>query len=197
MFWRGAKPPESGDVLNNMKPRRGDHDFAGGEAPGNEYSRKPQALKGRQEDTMSFTRLNYHIVFSTKEREPWLEAEVMHELAPYLGGVLKELGGALLAANGPFDHIHLAAILKPTVTVADTIGKVKTSSTKWIKHRFRRAAFAWQEGYAAFTVSYSGMSRVTGYIRRQIEHHRKQPFLEELKTLLKRHRIPFDEKYLL
>jgi REP element-mobilizing transposase RayT len=149
------------------------------------------------EPAMSFTRLNYHIVFSTKEREPWFDAESMGELASYFGGVIRETGGTLLEANGPADHVHLATILRPTVTVAEMVNKMKSNSSKWFKKRFRREAFAWQEGYAAFTVSYSGTGQVISYIRRQVEHHRKRSFVEELKALLKRHRIPFEEKYLL
>jgi REP element-mobilizing transposase RayT len=135
-------------------------------------------------------------VFSTKDREPWLTPAIMEELVPYFGGVLRELGGTLLDANGPEDHVHVAAILKPTMAVSEAIGKLKSNSSRWFKERFGRSAFAWQDGYSAFSVSYSGVPQVLSYVGSQVEHHRKRSYIDELKLLLKAHDIPFEEKYL-
>ena len=56
---------------------------------------------------MSYTQLNYHLVFSTKDRRPWLGPEVMPRLREYLGGIIRNLGGQMVAANGPADHVHI------------------------------------------------------------------------------------------
>lgn len=146
---------------------------------------------------MSFSSLQYHLAFVTKERRPFLGSDMMPRLASYLGGVIRGLGGTLLEANGPEDHIHLTTILPPTRAVADVMRDIKAGSSGWIRHEFRgMKEFAWQDGYAAFSVSQSVMPNVIGYVRTQQEHHRKMTFVEELARLLEKHGISFDPQYL-
>jgi hypothetical protein len=79
----------------------------------------------------------------------------------------------------------------------DVLGRIKANSSKWIHQTFDGLAdFAWQEGYAAFSVSHSASDQVIQYVRRQIEHHSKMDFKQELRALLDRHGIVYDEKYL-
>ncbi|MBN1553995.1 MAG: IS200/IS605 family transposase [Phycisphaerae bacterium] len=146
---------------------------------------------------MSFTNLNYHIVYSTKERRPFLHADILPQLVKYTGGVIRKLQGQLLEANGPEDHFHLLAILPPTVAISECIQKMKAGSSGWIHTTFpNHQDFGWQDGYAAFSISHSAVPRVLNYIQNQQEHHRKMTFEEELIALLKRHNIPYDERYL-
>jgi REP element-mobilizing transposase RayT len=146
---------------------------------------------------MSFTNHNYHVVFSTKGRAEMLKADVMPRLVEYTGGIVRQLDGQLLAANGPSDHIHLLLILPPTQAVADTIRTIKTNTSKWLHETFPDLRdFAWQDGYASFAVSHSIVPKVITYICKQQDHHAKLSFRDELLALLKRHDIAFDEQYI-
>ena len=146
---------------------------------------------------MSYISLHYHIVFSTKGRCPVLAPEIMPRLAQYLGGIIRELDGHLIAANGPTDHIHLAVILNPKRAIADFVRIIKSNSSRWIHQAIPQMIdFKWQEGYSAFTVSQSGIKQVITYIQNQHKHHKKMTFQEELIAMLKRHNIAFDERYI-
>jgi REP element-mobilizing transposase RayT len=145
----------------------------------------------------SYTSIVVHVVFSTKDRRPQLDAALEERLYPYLGGILRELGGKLIAVNGFEDHLHLLAAMKGTTSIAETVGKIKGSSSKWIHETFPdRRRFAWQRGYAAFSVSESQRARVVAYIDRQKIHHAKFSFRDEFLRLLQGHGISPDEKYL-
>jgi REP element-mobilizing transposase RayT len=145
----------------------------------------------------SYASIMVHVVFSTRDRKPQLDATLEERLYPYLGGILRELGGKLITVNGVEDHIHLLTAMKPTMSVAEGVGKIKGSSSKWIHEEFPdRSRFAWQRGYAAFSVSDSQVTRVAAYIDRQKIHHEKVSFRDEFLRLLQRHRISPDEQYL-
>ena len=99
--------------------------------------------------------------------------------------------------NGTADHVHILAKLRQDKAISKLIGELKANSSGWISRTFEGCAgFEWQEGYGAFTVSQSQLSKVHRYIERQEEHHRSVSFLEEFKVLLKAHSLPFDERYL-
>jgi len=145
---------------------------------------------------MSFSNLNYHIVFSTKERRPFLQGDAALRLPEYIGGIIKELGGIPLVVNGPADHMHVVAVLTPKTALMDCVKSIKGASSKWVHETFRDLAdFDWQDGYAAFTVSRSALDKVVEYVQAQQEHHRKISFQEELIGLLKRHGVQYDERY--
>jgi len=146
---------------------------------------------------MSYTWLRYHIVFSTKQRRPWLAPGIMDRLTAYLGGMIKTQGGQAIEINGPEDHLHVLAGLPATTALADGMRDLKTNSSKWIHETFPDLrAFAWQDGYAAFSVSPSVLSKVAAYVRNQQAHHKKVSFDEELKRLLDGHGIAYDPRYL-
>jgi len=128
--------------------------------------------------------LNYHIVFSTKNREPILAASWRAELHAYLGGILRDLGGVAQEVGGVADHVHFLAALKATHCLADVLRDTKTGSSRWIHETMRIRSFAWQEGYGAVTVSPSDVHRVRRYIASQTEHHRKKTFQEEYREIL-------------
>ncbi len=143
---------------------------------------------------MSYTSLQYHIVFSTKERRPFINAELRGRLIEYIGGIIRGLNGKLLEANGPEDHLHLAVSASAQSGLADLVRK---NSSRWVHETFNNAKdFSWQDGYAAFSVSHSAMPKVIEYIRQQQEHHKQTSFQEELVALLHRHEISFDERYI-
>src|SRR5215212_2436358 len=134
----------------------------------------------------SHCNLLYHIVFSTKDREPWLAASVRSRIHEYLGGAIRSEGGIALVVNGTPDHIHILAKLRQDKAVSKVVGEIKANSSTWISRTFKECrAFAWQEGYGAFTVSESQAPKVRSYIERQEEHHRTVSFLEEFKVMLR------------
>jgi putative transposase len=145
---------------------------------------------------MSYSELGYHIVFATKDRRPSIPAEVMPRLSEYIGGIIREMEGQMLTANGCADHVHVAAIASPKSAPMDFIKTIKCNSSRWLHQTFRdMGGFAWQEGYGLFSVSHSALPDVIGYVRRQQEHHAKMTFREEFIALLKKHGIEYDERY--
>lgn len=145
----------------------------------------------------TYTQLLYHIVFATKDRRPWLAAEIRPRVHQYLGGAIRAEGGIAIIVGGVEDHLHILAQLRQDQSVADVLRNLKANSSGWIRETLAGMQdFAWQRGYSAFTVSHSQKERVRRYIEGQEEHHRRQTFQEELRALLERHSVEFDEKYL-
>jgi putative transposase len=143
------------------------------------------------------TNLLFHLVFSTKGRAPLLTPELKPRLFAYMGGIIRELGGTALSINGPSDHVHILVLLPAKTALSEIVGKVKANSSGWAHREFPDMRnFAWQTGFAAFTVSHSQKPSVLDYIANQEEHHRKLSFKEELVSFLKKHEIEYDEKYL-
>lgn len=144
----------------------------------------------------TFFSLHYHIVFSTKERRPIIHDDWRPRLHSYLGGIVRGMGGVAETVGGVADHIHLLASLRPVHCVADVMRDLKKDSTNWVKENLDRN-FSWQEGYAAFTVSPSATEAVRKYVVNQSLHHGKHSFVDELRELLGKAGITYDEKYLL
>jgi len=145
----------------------------------------------------SLSAVYIHAVFSTKERRPFLsDRELRLSLHGYLGEISKRLECAPLRVGGVADHVHILARLGRTVTQADWIKELKRASTLWLKTQPSVSEFSWQSGYGCFSVSVSNIDTVTAYIHNQEEHHKKQSFQDELRTLLRKHGETWDEKYL-
>jgi REP element-mobilizing transposase RayT len=141
--------------------------------------------------------LHYHFIFSTKQRAPLITHDLQPRLYEYLGGILRAQNSSLLAAGGMPDHVHILVRLNKEMSVAEALRLLKANSSKWVHETFpEHRAFAWQAGYAAFAVSYSGLRPVKQFIANQEEHHRTVRFEDELRAFLRRHHIEFDERYL-
>jgi REP element-mobilizing transposase RayT len=146
----------------------------------------------------TYTSLQYHVVFSTKRREPCLSEEVCQRLWPYLGGIARENGMKALEIGGVADHIHLLLVIPPSLALSKAMQQLKGVSSRWIHENFPALqSFGWQDGYGAFTVSESQIPTRRNYIRNQPEHHRVTTFAQEYETFLKKHGIEFDQRYLL
>jgi REP element-mobilizing transposase RayT len=139
--------------------------------------------------------LHYHWICSTKERRPFIQAEWRARLFEYIGGTVRGLEGLALKVGGVEDHVHALIGLKPTHCISDFTRELKKASSVWAAGLWERQ-FQWQDGYSIFGVSASRMEAVDHYIGRQIEHHRKRSFVEELRELLVRHGVEYDAKYL-
>lgn len=141
------------------------------------------------------TSLHYHLIFSTKHREPTLSREWRDELHSYLGGIVRGLNAHPEGVGGVADHVHLLVSLKPTTCLSDFMRELKKSSSSWVRES-KSPAFLWQEGYAAFTVSASAREAVRTYIARQEAHHRLKSFREELIGFLEKSGTSYDPRYL-
>jgi REP-associated tyrosine transposase len=125
----------------------------------------------------TFSRLLYHVVFSTKNRVPLIDPSLRAELYPYMEGIIRQKGGWLLALGGIPDHVHVLTRLKPDMPVSDLVRDLKACSSKWLHERKDpRPDFAWQTGYAVFSVSESQEGKVRSYIHNQERHHRRASF---------------------
>lgn len=144
----------------------------------------------------TFLSLHFHITFSTKHRAPLIEKAWLPRLHEYLGGTVVGLGGHADCIGGIADHVHLLIGLKATHCLADVVREVKKASSAWIHDEIGIPSFAWQEGYAAFTVSPSARPLVRKYIRNQDDHHRKKSFREELLEMLRMAGLKFDPNYI-
>lgn len=145
----------------------------------------------------SFTSLNVHAVFSTKERALLIAEPIRNDLHAYLGGIIREMNGTALIVNGTPDHVHALIRLPAELSIVDCMRVLKTNSSRWVHERWpERRSFGWQTGYGAFSVSASAVGEVCRYIEKQEEHHQKRSFQEEFVALLKKHGIAFDERYL-
>jgi putative transposase len=145
----------------------------------------------------SLSQILIHVVFSTKERRPFLQDQLLREeLHRYLGGILAKLECQPLIVGGVEDHVHFLCALSRNCTAADMIKEVKRSSSAWIKTKDPAlAAFAWQAGYGVFSIGASQIDDVRNYIAQQEQHHRQMSFQDEFRKLLQRYGVEFDESY--
>jgi putative transposase len=141
----------------------------------------------------TFTKNHQHIIFSTVGRRRLIEKQLQPKLWAYIGGICRNHGIFVRAIGGVEDHVHLLVELPPTMAVAKAVLTVKSNSSKWVNETSRR--FAWQKGYAAFSVSSSNVSAVERYVNNQESHHRKISYEDELIVLLNKHGIVFDPKF--
>lgn len=144
----------------------------------------------------TYTQIYLHIVFSTKNRQPWITPNWRFELHKYLAGAVRGMGAKPIAIGGIEDHVHLLVDLTSSHCLKDFMRDLKTSSSKWAREKSGMPMFRWQEGYSAFSVSESAKVNVTGYIQRQEAHHHGMTYQEELLRMLKRAKIEFDPRYI-
>jgi REP element-mobilizing transposase RayT len=142
------------------------------------------------------TSLHFHIVFSTKDRHPFVADNWRNRLHEYLGGLVRSADGIPESIGGTADHVHMLAGLRATHSIATFVKDIKQTSSRWIHETVGVKNFAWQQGYGAFTVSVSNTDAVREYIKNQAEHHRTKTFQEEYVAFLKKHGVAYDEKYL-
>lgn len=144
----------------------------------------------------SLSYLLTHIIFSTKDRAPFLDATVRPALHAYLATVARNVDCECFRVGGVADHVHLAVRLSRTITMAQLIEELKTSSSKWLKTQSPAlAAFAWQRGYGAFSVGPSDLNALLHYIDTQEEHHKTRTFQDEYRAFLTKYGIEYDELY--
>jgi REP element-mobilizing transposase RayT len=137
-----------------------------------------------------------HLVYSTKQRQPWIPKAHREGLFAYQAGIYQQWRSPALVIGGVDDHVHALFALSRNYALKKIVEEVKKGSSKWMKSEGPRSPdFHWQAGYAAFSVSQSSVEEVKRYIENQEEHHRRMTFQDELRALLQRHEIEFDERY--
>jgi putative transposase len=148
------------------------------------------------EDTMSDTLTNIlvHIVFSTKERRPLITPELKPQLHAYMGSIARALHVHPIAINGTDNHVHLLLRMPPTIAVSDLLRVLKANSSRWIRATGpKMQPFAWQSGFATFSVSQDLIPRLVDYIAHQETHHRIHSFTDEFALILKGEGLNFSD----
>lgn len=144
----------------------------------------------------SLSQIYIHLVFSTKNRQPFIDDAIAPELYAYMASVFHdECNSPAKLIGGVEDHVHILFNLARTWAVADVVEAIKTSTSKWIKKKGPRL-FQWQTGYGAFSVSRSGVDDVLSYIENQKEHHRKSGFQDEFRGFLRKYEVVYDERFM-
>jgi len=145
----------------------------------------------------SITKNYHHIVFSTKNRQPFIQAPFESTLHAYLGGICNHLDCPPIKIGGYFDHVHLLVLFSKKITLVKFMAELKANSSRWAKTQGDELNnFYWQDGYGSFSVNPSEVDVVVKYIANQRAHHQNKTFQEEYRAILKKYKIDFDERYI-
>ncbi len=145
----------------------------------------------------TFKCLYFHFIWSTKLRKSLIKESFEERLYQYMKGIVEDHEGSLIAISGMPDHVHILVQLNKLELFPALIRNLKSGSSRWVRKEIPfQELFSWQEGYGNFTVSHSFLEVVKNYILNQKQHHQKFSFKQELETLLKKHNIPFDKRYI-
>ena len=137
-----------------------------------------------------------HIIFHIKTVSPSIKEEHLERLHSYLGLLINNTGCQTMLVGGVSDHVHIVCQLSRNETIAHLVEEIKRNSSRWIKtidNRYKH--FAWQGGYAAFSVSESVIPKTLNYVRNQKAHHTKKTFREEYLAFLRLYNVDYDERY--
>ena len=144
----------------------------------------------------SLSQVIIHIVFSTKDRQPWLDPVIRPRMHAYLATVCRDCKCEAYRVGGVADHVHIATKLGRTISQADLLEKIKKTSSAWIKTQGKQfQSFFWQSGYGSFSIGQSQLDDLIRYVNNQETHHRTKTFQEEYRELLLKYNVEFDERY--
>jgi REP element-mobilizing transposase RayT len=144
----------------------------------------------------TLTKILLHIIFSTKNREAMIPSSLESDLYAYIGGICRRLNSPLLAMGGTADHVHMMVSLAKTVALSDLMMELKRDSSKWVKDQEPSLGqFGWQDGYFGFSIGESGADAMRAYIAGQKEHHKGVDFKDEVRALLRKYGMDWDERY--
>jgi REP element-mobilizing transposase RayT len=146
--------------------------------------------------SQSLTKLYAHLIFSTKNRERWLDDEIRPRVHGYLATVIRDLDSPWVVAGGVEDHVHILMDIGKKTAPVKFVEQVKRESSKFVKTFGKKyGKFYWQRGYGMFSVSPKDRDEAEDYVRNQVEHHRTRSFQDEYRTMLRKYDITFDEQY--
>ncbi|MBN8591287.1 MAG: IS200/IS605 family transposase [Anaerolineae bacterium] len=134
---------------------------------------------------MPFARCYYHLIWTTKHREPSITDSVAAHLYPTIRHKAIELRSEVLAINGMLDHIHVAATIHTSVSVADWMKHIKGASSYAVNSLLPNlpARFAWQNGYGVLTYGIKQVPFVVAYIENQQQNHAENSLYAYLETI--------------
>ncbi len=142
----------------------------------------------------SLSKVYLHIIFSTKNRVPYISEIIRPELQAYMVDATSRIGSYVTEIYGNPDHVHILCTLPRVISIAQFLQKIKTSSSIWIKTK-GLDAFHWQDGYAAFSVSASKVEKVQRYIQNQPIHHQKQSYQDEMREFFRMYDVEYSETF--
>jgi len=143
----------------------------------------------------SYPNILVHCVFSTRERRPTIPNDVQPKLWRYVAGVARNHGISVVECGGISNHLHILLVLPSDMPLSKAVQILKANSSRWLGEH--GIDFAWQEGYAAFSVSASQLDTVREYIQNQAAHNQRRNFEEEFIALLKKSGVAYDPKHVL
>ena len=147
--------------------------------------------------TNTYSQIHIHIVFAVKGRKSLIKPDWEQELYKYITGIVQNKGQKMLAINGMPDHVHILIGMRPWCRLSDLVREIKKSSNVFIQEKgYVKFKFEWQQGYGAFSHSYSAVNNVIAYIQNQKEHHRNKTFRDEYMAFMKKFNVNFKEEYL-
>jgi putative transposase len=137
---------------------------------------------------MSWVRIWIHLVFSTKDRIPFMNSrELRKEIFEHILQNAKEKGIWIDSLNGYQEHLHCLISLDKEHSIGKVAQLIKGESSFWInKNKMVQGHFVWQDDYWAVSVSESHMQELREYIAIQEEHHRKKSFNEEIDLFMEK-----------
>jgi putative transposase len=138
--------------------------------------------------SQSFTKLWIHAIWATKHRQELIDFSIEKRMYDFIWQELTELGCPVRIINGMPDHVHVLFLQNPQKTISDIVKQIKGSSSHFINREdLILEKFAWQTGYAAFSVSESQLDAVYYYIKNQKQHHLKKNGQDEFDDFVKLH----------
>ena len=121
----------------------------------------------------TFISINIHYVFSAKNRHKIIDKKIRYRLWEYIGGIARQNNMVAQAVGGTGDHVHILLSIPATSSPSKAVQLIKIGSSKWIHEEFKdKSDFAWQTGYAAFSVSVGRLKQTIEYINNQEDHHK-------------------------
>ena len=147
--------------------------------------------------SQSLSKLYLHLIFHIKSQSVSISPDDCDDLYAYMGAIVKDNESIPILINGTTNHVHILCVMSKNIALSKLVEEIKRHSSRWIKTRSNYyKKFAWQGGYAGFSVSQSLHDKTKRYIEKQKEHHKKMTSKEELIIFFKEYNIEFDERYL-
>lgn len=132
----------------------------------------------------AYNKLHVHVIWATKYRLPLIQSSIESEIHTYISNQLRDQGCFVRIVNGMPDHVHCLFTMTRKKPIAAVVKQVKGSTSRYInKEQLIDQPFAWQRGYAVFSVSERALDRVYKYIRDQKKHHRRESYNNEIAIL--------------
>ena len=144
----------------------------------------------------TLTKIDIHLIFHVSSMSITVRPDDLPTLSRYIAGIIRYLDGIPIEIGGMPDHLHVLTSLPKTMSLSNFVRSIKANSSRWLRRAdIRYAAFSWQRGYGAFSVSPSVLERTALYIRNQSRHHQKRSFREEYKAFLSAYGIEYDKLF--